>query len=45
MLIESGSVAPEFELSDSDGDQFRMSDVSGHKRVMLVFYPKDMTRG
>lgn len=45
MLIEMGQSAPDFELKDSAGDMFRLSDVRGHKRVMLVFYPKDMTGG
>ncbi len=45
MLISVGEQAPDFELEDSSGDVFRLSDVQGLKRVMLVFYPKDMTSG
>lgn len=45
MLIAVGEQAPDFELKDSSGDEFRLSDLQGLKRVMLVFYPKDMTSG
>ncbi|CAN5339571.1 hypothetical protein BH24CHL2_BH24CHL2_7940 [soil metagenome] len=45
MPIAVGELAPEFELKDSSGETFRLSDLQGIKRVMLVFYPKDMTSG
>lgn len=45
MLIQAGQEAPDFELQDSQGDAFRLSDLRGFRRVMLVFYPKDMTSG
>ena len=45
MLIPAGQDAPDFELNDSEGDAFRLSDLRGLARVMLIFYPKDMTSG
>jgi thioredoxin-dependent peroxiredoxin len=45
MLIQTGELAPDFELSDSSGQTFRLSDVRGFTHVLLVFYPKDMTSG
>ena len=45
MLIKAGQPAPDFELETSEGEVFRLSDLQGHVRVMLIFYPKDMTSG
>jgi peroxiredoxin len=45
MLIKAGAVAPDFELKDSSGEVFRLSDMQGFATVMLVFYPKDRTSG
>lgn len=45
MLIQVGEPAPDFELKDSSGEVFRLSDVQGFTNVLLVFYPKDMTSG
>lgn len=45
MLIAVGEAAPDFELKNSSGEPFRLSDLHGLKRVMLVFYPKDKTGG
>ncbi|MCC7360408.1 MAG: thioredoxin-dependent thiol peroxidase [Anaerolineales bacterium] len=39
-----GSVAPDFELSDENGQPVKLSDFRG-KRVVLYFYPKDDTTG
>lgn len=43
MLIEVGSKAPDFKVKTSTGEDFRLSDLQGMLRVMLVFYPKDFT--
>ena len=43
-MIEVGSKAPDFALSDKDGNTVRMSDFLG-KKVVLYFYPKDNTPG
>ena len=37
-----GSIAPDFELKDSDGQTWRLSDKRG-KVVALIFYPRDET--
>jgi peroxiredoxin Q/BCP len=39
-----GSKAPEFSLPDGEGRVVSLSDFSG-KKVVLYFYPKDMTSG
>lgn len=45
MLIKAGQPAPDFELKTSEGEEFRLSDLRGFARVMLIFYPKDKTSG
>jgi peroxiredoxin Q/BCP len=45
MLITAGQEAPDFELQNSEGERFRLSDLRGFANVMLIFYPKDMTSG
>ncbi|HLS23575.1 MAG TPA: thioredoxin-dependent thiol peroxidase [Pseudogracilibacillus sp.] len=44
MSIQVGEQAPDFELQNQDGEVVRLSDYRG-KRVVLYFYPKDMTPG
>lgn len=39
-----GSIAPDFELPADDGQVLRLSELRG-RRVVLYFYPKDMTSG
>lgn len=43
MPIEVGVDAPDFMLKTSTGEDFRLSDLQGMLRVMLIFYPKDFT--
>lgn len=43
-MLEVGTVAPEFSLPDQNGTERRLSDYRGQK-VILYFYPKDMTSG
>ncbi len=43
-MIEAGEKAPDFELSDQDGQPVRLSDLRG-TRVVLYFYPKADTPG
>ena len=43
-MLAIGSIAPEFELSDQNGELRRLADYRG-QRVILYFYPKDMTSG
>ena len=44
MLLEAGSKAPEFALSNQDGQEVKLSDFAGQK-VVVYFYPKDSTPG
>ena len=43
-MLEIGMNAPEFSLSDKDGNIVNLSDFLG-KKVVLYFYPKDNTPG
>ena len=43
-MIEIGTKAPLFTLSDKDGSSVSLSDFLG-KKVVLYFYPKDNTPG
>ena len=43
-MLETGSKAPDFSLSDQNGQMHSLSDYIG-QRVILYFYPKDMTSG
>lgn len=43
-MLEIGTSAPDFTLPDQNGELHRLSDYRGQK-VILYFYPKDMTSG
>ena len=43
-MLEIGTKAPEFSLQDQNGEMHSLSDYKGQK-VILYFYPKDMTSG
>ena len=43
-MLEIGTKAPEFTLPDQNGEMKSLSDYRG-KKVILYFYPKDMTSG
>ena len=43
-MLAIGTIAPEFELLDQNGEAHRLADYRG-RRVILYFYPKDMTAG
>ena len=43
-MIESGQTAPDFDLSDQDGNRVKLGDLRG-RRVVLYFYPKADTPG
>jgi len=42
--LSAGTLAPDFSLSDQDGNPVRLSDLRG-KTVLIYFYPKAMTPG
>jgi peroxiredoxin Q/BCP len=44
MALNPGDVAPNFTLTDTDGNIVSLSDFKG-KRVVLYFYPRDNTPG
>ncbi|MGB2627227.1 MAG: peroxiredoxin [Candidatus Acidiferrum sp.] len=41
MSLAVGSAAPDFTLKDQNQKEIRLSDFSGKKNVVLVFYPLD----
>ncbi|MFC2083971.1 thioredoxin-dependent thiol peroxidase [Bacteroidota bacterium] len=43
-MIKVGNKAPFFTLPDGDGNKVSLKDYAG-KKVVLYFYPKDMTSG
>ena len=43
-MLKTGSMAPEFQLSDQDGNIVNISDYVGQK-VLLWFYTKASTPG
>ncbi len=43
-MLEEGTKAPEFTLSDRDGNQVSLKNFAG-KKVVIYFYPKDNTPG
>ncbi len=43
-MLEVGTKAPDFTLPDQNGEMHSLSDYRGSK-VILYFYPKDMTSG
>ena len=43
-MLDIGIKAPDFELADRNGEIRKLSDFQGRK-VILYFYPKDMTGG
>jgi peroxiredoxin Q/BCP len=43
-MLETGTKAPDFSLPDQNGEIRSLSDYKG-QRVILYFYPKDMTSG
>jgi peroxiredoxin Q/BCP len=42
--LQIGSTAPDFTVNDQNGKPVKLSDFKG-KKVVLYFYPKDMTPG
>jgi thioredoxin-dependent peroxiredoxin len=44
MTLKVGDKAPDFTVNDQDGNPVKLSDLKG-KKVIIYFYPKDMTPG
>lgn len=44
MALSAGTKAPDFTSKDQDGKDVKLSDFRG-KKLVLYFYPKDMTPG
>lgn len=44
MKLQPGDKAPDFTVNDQDGNPVKLSGLRG-KKVVLYFYPKDMTPG
>src|SRR5688572_6302111 len=44
MSLKAGDLAPDFTTNDQDGKPVSLKDYKG-KKVVLYFYPKDMTPG
>ncbi len=43
-ILKEGDKAPDFCMKNEHGEDVRLSDFSG-KKLILYFYPKDMTEG
>ena len=43
-MLKAGDKAPEFKLKADNGETISLKDLKG-KKVVLYFYPKDMTSG
>ncbi|MFM8894770.1 MAG: peroxiredoxin [Actinomycetales bacterium] len=39
MAIEAGAIAPDFTLSNQNGEKVTLSDYRGKKNVVVMFYP------
>lgn len=44
MALKAGTKAPDFKTKDQDGKEVSLAGLKG-KRIVLYFYPKDMTSG
>ena len=44
-MVNVGDEAPDFTLFGASGDEVRLSALRPANRVLLIFYPKDLTSG
>ncbi len=43
--VKEGDKPFDFEYQDSKGNKFKLSNMLGHKKIVIYFYPKDFTPG
>lgn len=43
--LKVGDMAPDFELSGTDGKKYKLSDFRGKKNVVVAFFPAAFTGG
>jgi thioredoxin-dependent peroxiredoxin len=43
--MKTGSIVPDFELTDQDGQLFKLKQHLGKKNMVIFFYPKDESAG
>lgn len=43
--LAAGNVAPDFELTGSDGRTYRLADYRGREAVVVAWFPKAFTPG
>ena len=44
-MVKEGNKSPDFSGKNQDGKLVKLSSFKGKKRIVLYFYPKDMTPG
>ncbi len=43
--IKEGNKAPDFTARDQNGKKVKLSSFKGKKKIVLYFFPKDLTPG
>lgn len=44
-VLERGDLAPDFSVTNSEGNVIKISDFKDKKKLVIYFYPKDFTPG
>ena len=44
-MVNVGSVAPDFDLVSTRGKPFHLSELCAERRVLLLFYPRNLSGG
>ena len=45
MKVKEGDKPFDFEYQDSNGNEFKLSNLLEQKKIVIYFYPKDFTPG